>query len=114
MPSINIKSREKYVANRFQITNSAPNHAVLGALNGLAQTLSAAGRAVGPFLSGGLFSLGSKIKPHGVFMTFDVFAAVSFLGFVLSFGVRGRSLEAEGWDSDGNDNYKSDDEEGSA
>eukprot|EP00249_Psilotum_nudum_P033702 c51349_g1_i1 orf=2-226(+) len=28
------------------ITNSAPNHTVLGALNGLAQTLSAAGRAV--------------------------------------------------------------------
>ncbi|TGO87638.1 hypothetical protein BPOR_0213g00090 [Botrytis porri] len=33
------------------ITNSAPNHGVLGTLNGLAQTLSAAGRAAGPFLS---------------------------------------------------------------
>jgi len=82
-------------------------------LNGLAQTLSAAGRAVGPFLSGGLFSLGSKIMPQGVYMTFGVFAAVSFLGFVLSFGVKGRSLEAEGWHGDSDDD-KSDDEEGYA
>lgn len=52
--------------------------------------------------------------PTGVYMTFGVFAAVSFLGFVLSFGVRGRSLEAEGWHSDSDDNYKSDDEEGDA
>lgn len=95
-----------------QVTNSAPNHAVLGALNGLAQTLSAAGRAVGPFISGGLFSLGARMKPQGVYMTFGVFAAVSFVGFVLSFGIRGRSLEAEG-DQNEDENYKSDDEEGS-
>lgn len=62
-------------------------------------------------MSGGLFSLGSKIKPQGVFMTFGVFAAVSFVGFILSFGVQGRSLEAEGWNSDSDENYKSDDEE---
>lgn len=95
-----------------QVTNSAPNHAVLGALNGLAQTLSAAGRAVGPFLSGGLFSLGARMKPQGVYMTFGVFAAVSFVGFMLSFGIRGRSLEADGVQSE-DENYKSDDEEGS-
>ncbi|KAJ5248854.1 hypothetical protein N7468_000305 [Penicillium chermesinum] len=94
------------------ITNSAPNHAVLGALNGLAQTLSAAGRAVGPFLSGGLFSLTSKIQPKGEAIAFGVFGAVSFVGFLLSFGIRGRSLEASGWTSDSDDaNYKSDDEE---
>lgn len=96
------------------ITNSAPNHAVLGALNGLAQTLSAAGRAVGPFLSGGLFSLTSKIQPKGEALAFGVFGAVSFIGFIMSFGIRGRSLEADGWgeDSDEDDeNYKSDDEE---
>ncbi|RHZ48214.1 MFS transporter [Aspergillus thermomutatus] len=93
------------------ITNSAPDHAVLGALNGLAQTLSAAGRAVGPFLSGGLFSLASRIQPKGELMAFGVFAAVSFVGFVLSFGIKGRSLEAENWQSDDDDNYKSDDED---
>ncbi|KAJ5438974.1 uncharacterized protein N7458_009972 [Penicillium daleae] len=94
------------------VTNSAPNHAVLGALNGLAQTLSAAGRAVGPFLSGGLFSLTSKIQPKGEAIAFGVFGAVSFIGFVMSFGIRGRSLEADGWVSDSDDdNYKSDDED---
>lgn len=92
------------------MTNSAPNHSVLGALNGLAQTLSAAGRAVGPFLSGGLFSLASKVK-NGEMLAFGVFAAVSFVGFVLSFGIRSPALEAAGWSSDDEDNQdKSDDE----
>lgn len=94
------------------VTNSAPNHAVLGALNGLAQTLSAAGRAVGPFLSGGLFSLTAKIQPKGEAVAFGVFGAVSFIGFIMSFGIRGRSLEAEGWGEDSDDeNFKSDDDE---
>jgi MFS family permease len=94
------------------VTNSAPNHAVLGALNGLAQTLSAAGRSIGPFLSGGLFSLTAKIQPKGEAIAFGVFGAVSFIGFILSFGIRGRSLEAEGWGEDSDDeNYKSDEDE---
>ncbi|KAJ6092372.1 hypothetical protein N7467_004341 [Penicillium canescens] len=94
------------------VTNSAPNNAVLGALNGLAQTLSAAGRAVGPFLSGGLFSLTAKIQPKGEALAFGVFGAVSFVGFILSFGIRGRSLEADGWGEDSDDgNYKSDEDE---
>ncbi|KAL2811797.1 major facilitator superfamily domain-containing protein [Aspergillus granulosus] len=91
------------------ITNSAPDHAVLGALNGLAQTLSAAGRAVGPFLSGSLFSLATRIQPKGEAISFGVFAAVSLVGFFLSFGIQGRSLEAGGWESD--ESAKSDDEE---
>ncbi|KAJ5203866.1 uncharacterized protein N7498_004745 [Penicillium cinerascens] len=95
------------------VTNTAPNHAVLGALNGLAQTLSAAGRSVGPFLSGGLFSLTAKIQPKGEALAFGVFGAVSFIGFIMSFGIRGRSLEAEGWGGDDSDdgNYKSDDDD---
>ncbi|KAL2871373.1 MFS transporter [Aspergillus lucknowensis] len=92
------------------ITNSAPDHAVLGALNGLAQTLSATGRAVGPFLSGSLFSLATRIQPKGEAISFGVFAAVSLVGFFLSFGIQGRSLEAEGWVSD-DASTKSDDEE---
>ncbi|KAL4945134.1 hypothetical protein BDV06DRAFT_185695 [Aspergillus oleicola] len=101
------------------ITNSAPDHAVLGALNGLAQTLSAAGRAVGPFLSGSLFSLASRIQPKGEAIPFGVFAAVSLVGFFLSFGIKARELEAEGWESSGEDDegeiengsVKSDEEE---
>lgn len=91
------------------ITNSAPNHAVLGTLNGIAQTLSAAGRAIGPFVAGGLFSIATKIKPKGEAMAFGVFGGTAFLGFLLSFGIRSEGLEAEGWESD--ESYKSEEDE---
>lgn len=91
------------------ITNSAPSHAVLGTLNGLAQTLSAAGRAVGPFISGSLFTAAVHIKPKGEALAFGVFGGISLLGFLLSFGIRGAELEDDGW-QDSN----SDEEEASA
>ncbi|WEW61486.1 hypothetical protein PRK78_006976 [Emydomyces testavorans] len=102
------------------ITNSAPDNSVLGALNGLAQTLSAAGRAAGPFLSGSLFSLATKVQPKGEALAFGVFGGIAFVGFLLSFGIRSRNLEADGWREDHNDNDddndddldKSDDERG--
>lgn len=98
-----------------QITNSAPNHTVLGSLNGLAQTLSAAGRAVGPFISGSLFTASTHIKPKGELLAFGVFGGVSFIGFLLSFGIRGANLEAEefGSESDeGDSNEDYEEEEG--
>ncbi|XPS95118.1 hypothetical protein M3J09_004411 [Ascochyta lentis] len=85
------------------ITNSAPNHNVLGTLNGLAQTLSAAGRAAGPFISGSLFTAATKIQPKGEAIPFGIFAGISLLGFFLSFGIRGENLEAEGWSDDEDD-----------
>ena len=91
----------------YQITNSAPNHNVLGRLNGLAQTLSAAGRAAGPFLSGGLFSLSTRVRPKGEALAWGVFGGVAFVGFCLSFGIRSSSLEGGAWEEDEND----DDEE---
>ncbi|EXJ83857.1 hypothetical protein A1O1_07485 [Capronia coronata CBS 617.96] len=91
------------------ITNSAPNHSVLGTLNGLAQTLSAAGRAVGPFVSGGIFSLSTKVRPKGEALAFGTFGGVAFVGFLLSFGIRSPNLEAEGWES--GDEEDEDDEE---
>jgi len=69
-------------------------------LNGLAQTLSAAGRAAGPFLSGGLFSLATHVKPKGEALAFGVFGGIAFVGFLGSFGIRGSGLEAEGWDEE--------------
>ena len=86
-----------------QITNSAPNNSVLGTLNGLAQTLSAAGRAIGPFLAGGLFSLGTRVKPKGEALAFGVFGGVAFVGFLSSFGIRDQGLESGGWDEEGGD-----------
>ncbi|KAH9828114.1 putative membrane protein [Teratosphaeria destructans] len=93
------------------ITNSAPSHAVLGTLNGLAQTLSAAGRAVGPFISGSLFSAAVNVKPKGEALAFGIFAAISFVGFLMSFGIRGATLEAEGWDEQSGDEEEGEDDE---
>lgn len=54
----------------------------------------------------------AKIQPKGEAIAFGVFGAVSFIGFIMSFGIRGGSLEADGWDSDSDDGqYKSDDED---
>jgi hypothetical protein len=69
-------------------------------LNGLAQTISAAGRAVGPFISGSLFSAATHINPKGEALAFGIYGGISFIGFLLSFGIRGESLEAEGWDEE--------------
>ncbi|MCJ1397305.1 hypothetical protein MMC11_000497 [Xylographa trunciseda] len=82
------------------ITNSAPNHSVLGTLNGLAQTLSAAGRAAGPFLSGGLFSIATKVHPKGEALAFGVFGGIAFIGFLGSMGIRGSELEDDSWDEE--------------
>lgn len=84
----------------MQITNSAPNHNVLGTLNGVAQTLSAAGRAVGPFLSGGLFTIATHVRPKGELLAWGVFGGVAFVGLFMSFGIRSAELEAEGWDEE--------------
>lgn len=93
-----------------KITNSAPNHSVLGTLNGLAQTLSAAGRAAGPFLSGGLFSLATNVRPRGEALAWGVFGGIAFVGWLLSFGIRSESLESGDWDE--SESQDGDEEEG--
>ncbi|CAK4033913.1 MFS general substrate transporter [Lecanosticta acicola] len=85
------------------ITNSAPSHAVLGTLNGLAQTLSAAGRAVGPFVSGALFTAATHVEPKGEALAFGIFGGISFIGFLMSFGIRNPDLESDAWDDDDDD-----------
>ena len=85
---------------------------MLGTLNGLAQTLSAAGRAAGPFLSGGLFSLSTHVEPKGEAVAFSVFGGIAFVGFLMSFGIRGENLEADGWDEEeGSEGDEDDDDE---
>lgn len=80
-------------------------------MNGLAQTLSAAGRAAGPFLSGGLFSLATNVKPKGEALAFGVFGGIAFAGFIMSFGIHGEGLEDEGWDVGESDDEDDDDGE---
>lgn len=36
-------------------------------------------------------------------MAFGIFAGVTFVGFLLSFGIRSDSLEADGWESSDED-----------
>ncbi|KAK6952531.1 hypothetical protein Daesc_007072 [Daldinia eschscholtzii] len=76
------------------ITNSAPTHASLGTLNGIAQTLSAAGRSVGPFISGGLFTLSTHVQPRGEALAWGLFAGVALAGWLLSFAIHGEGLES--------------------
>lgn len=80
-------------------------------MNGLAQTLSAAGRAVGPFISGALFTAATRVQPKGEALAFGVFGGISFVGFLLSFGIRSDELESADWDSD-DDEEDDDIEEG--
>ncbi|KAG5976472.1 hypothetical protein E4U55_007338 [Claviceps digitariae] len=80
------------------ITNSAPSHASLGTLNGVAQTLSALGRSIGPFVSGGLFTLSVNIRPKGEALPWSLFGGLTLLGWCLSLFIQGRGLESEDWD----------------
>ncbi|KAM0667052.1 hypothetical protein MY8738_005393 [Beauveria namnaoensis] len=82
------------------ITNSAPSHASLGTLNGLAQTLSALGRSVGPIVSGGLFTISVRIRPKGEALAWTVFGGLAFIGFVAALFIRGDGLESEDWEEE--------------
>jgi hypothetical protein len=66
---------------------------------------------VGPFLSGGLFTIATKVRPKGEAIAFAVFGGVAFVGFLLSFGIRNPELEAEGWESGDDVSDKSDEED---
>ena len=73
--------------------------------------MSAAVRAAGPFLSGGLFTIATKVRPKGEVLAFGVFSGIAFLGFLLSFGIRSPDLEAEGWEDEEDESDKSEDED---
>ncbi|KND89231.1 putative membrane protein [Tolypocladium ophioglossoides CBS 100239] len=80
------------------ITNSAPSHASLGTLNGAAQTLSALGRSIGPFVSGGLFTLSINVRPKGEALAWSVFGGLALVGWVGSLFICGTGLESEDWE----------------
>lgn len=76
----------------------------------MAQTLAAAGRAGGPFISGTLFSVATHIKPKGEALPFGIFAGVSLVGFVLSMGIRPRNIAGGSRRDDANEGVRNDDE----
>lgn len=92
-----------------QITNSAPSHASLGTLNGVAQTLSALGRSIGPFVSGALFTLSTHIHPKGEALAWTLFGGLAFLGWVGSLLIRRAGLESDDWQG-GEDEHDDNDE----
>lgn len=85
------------IADTVQINNSAPSHETLGTLNGIAQTLSAAGRSFGPFLSGGLFTLSMRLRPKGEALAWGLFAGIALIGWVGTLLIRGKGLESADW-----------------
>lgn len=40
------------------------------------------------------------MEPKGEALAFGVFGGIAFVGFLLSFGIRGHSLEADGFDEE--------------
>ncbi|KAK4095733.1 MFS general substrate transporter [Parathielavia hyrcaniae] len=76
------------------ITNSAPSNETLGTLNGMAQTLSAAGRSFGPLLSGGLFTVSTRVRPKGEALAWGLFAGITLLGWAASYAIRSKGLES--------------------
>jgi MFS family permease len=69
------------------ITNASPKPNTLGVLNGMAQTLSAGGRAIGPFVSGALFTAGFKMD-GGEWLSWGLFGGIALAGLGLSFALR--------------------------
>ncbi|KAJ6438110.1 MFS transporter [Purpureocillium lavendulum] len=92
------------------ITNSAPSHASLGTLNGVAQTLSALGRSIGPFVSGGLFTLSTGVHPKGEALAWSLFGGLALVGAVGALFIRGDGLESEDWEDEDEDGGESGDE----
>ncbi|ROV87379.1 hypothetical protein VMCG_10745 [Cytospora schulzeri] len=90
------------------ITNSAPSHETLGTLNGIAQTLSAAGRSFGPFASGGLFTLSMRVQPKGELLAWGLFGGIALVGWVWTMFIRGGKLESDDYVGDGGGDGESD------
>jgi hypothetical protein len=82
------------IADACQITNSAPSHASLGTLQGIAQTLSAAGRSFGPFVSGSLFSLSVHVQPKGEALAWGLFGGIALAGWLGTHAIRSEGLES--------------------
>lgn len=63
----------------------------------MAQTLSALGRSIGPFVSGGLFTLSTRIHPKGEALAWTIFGGLAFFGWVGSLFIRRAGLESDDW-----------------
>jgi hypothetical protein len=89
------------------LTNSASSLRILGTLNGYATSFSGLGRAVGPAMTGSIFSMGVQ-KGYMIFPWWTL-AAMSLIGALPSWwivegdGPSGKALES--YDEDGEEEY---------
>ena len=52
------------------------------------------------------------MEPKGEAVAFGVFGGIAFVGFLMTFGIRGASLESEGWnEEEGSENSHDGEEE---
>jgi hypothetical protein len=79
------------------LTNSASSLRVLGTLNGFATSFSAIGRALGPLLAGGMFTVG--VNNGYIIAPWWLLAAIGFVAAIPSFYL----VEGEGFGGDEND-----------
>lgn len=71
-----------FPANAILLTNSAPSLLLLGTINGVAASTASLSRALGPTISGFLYSVGLQIGYAGLMWWFT--SLVSIIGIVLS------------------------------
>ncbi|CAE6460588.1 putative membrane protein YCR023C [Rhizoctonia solani AG-1 IB] len=71
-----------FVCNMLLVTRSAPCRRALGTVNGLAQMVASASRAVGPAIATSLFALSVKNGVLGGNLVWLVLSTVAFLGVI--------------------------------
>jgi hypothetical protein len=59
--------------------------------------LSALGRSIGPFASGGLFTLSAYIRPKGEALAWSIFGGLALVGWLGSLFIHGEHLESDDW-----------------
>ncbi|PHH50520.1 putative membrane protein YCR023C [Ceratocystis fimbriata CBS 114723] len=77
------------------INNSCPDSQNLGALYGIAQSLSAAGRSLGPIIAGSIFSFAVNIAHEGAMVAWCLFSAIAMGGWLGSLVIHCPELESD-------------------
>ena len=52
------------------------------------------------------------MEPKGEAVAFGVFGGVAFVGFLMTFGIRGANLESEGWNEEEDSEEDEEEDEG--
>jgi hypothetical protein len=96
------------------LTNSASSLKALGTINGIATSVGAIGRAIGPTLAGGMFSWGVKegylIAPFWLLTVMGILAWIPMYALVEGEGFG--DDEGDTTDEDEDEDYEADDEDG--